>query len=104
MNHKNLIQVNHHSIENQIFFSNFLFFKAPLSYSQSPSSTTTTTIDLSQNYSSQQMNINNQNDYSSLQPRHPVQPPMNVPRQRPTIPNSKTNDCYSRLIHFYSTR
>jgi hypothetical protein len=57
-----------------------------LSYSQSPASTTTTTIDLSQGYSSQQMNVNNQNDYSTLQPRYPI----NVPRQRTIIPNSKS--------------
>jgi hypothetical protein len=54
-----------------------------LSYSQSPgSTTTTTTVDLSQNYSSQQINGINQNDYSSLQPRYPIQPSMNIPRQR----------------------
>jgi hypothetical protein len=61
-----------------------------LSYSQSPASTTTTTIDLSQGYSSQQMNVNNQNDYSTLQPRYPTQPTINVPRQRTIIPNSKS--------------
>ncbi len=62
-----------------------------LSYSQSPASTTTTTVDLSQNYSAQQMNGINQNDYSSLQPRYPIQTPMNIPRPRQPSFNN-TND------------
>ena len=62
-----------------------------LSYSQSPASTTTTTVDLSQNYSSQQINGINQNDYSSLQPRYPIQTSMNVPRPRQPSFNN-TND------------
>ncbi|CAF2869142.1 unnamed protein product [Rotaria sp. Silwood2] len=58
------------------------------SYSQSPSSSSTTTIDISQDYSSQQINGNNQTDYSTLQPRYPIQATMNVPRQRIPIPNA----------------
>ncbi len=61
-----------------------------LSYSQSPATTTTTTIDLSQSYSSQQITNSNQNDYSALQPRYPIQPSMNLPRQRAPMPTSKS--------------
>jgi hypothetical protein len=79
-------------------FSFYFSSKAPmntLSYSQSPA-TTTTTIDLSQGYSSQQITNPNQNDYSSLQPRYPIQQPsMNLPRQRAPIPTSKST------INFY---
>ncbi len=90
VNHKNLVKVTF-----EFFFIFLLIFSsiAPmntLTYSQSPASTTTTTIDLSQGYSSQQMNVNNQNDYSTLQPRYPTQPTINVPRQRTIIPNSKS--------------
>ncbi|CAF0886338.1 unnamed protein product [Rotaria sordida] len=59
-----------------------------LSYSQSPppsSAATATTVDVSQDYPSQQINGTNQTDYSSLQPRYAVQSTMNVPRQRMPI-------------------
>lgn len=63
-----------------------------LTYSQIPPSTTattTTTIDLSQGYPSQQINGTNTNDYSSLQPRYPTQSSMNMLRQRAPMPISK---------------
>jgi hypothetical protein len=77
-----------------------------LSYSQSPATTTTTTIDLSQSYSSQQITNSNQNDYSSLQPRYPIQPSMNLPRQRAPMPtnnylqttSNNSNDIVHQLV------
>jgi hypothetical protein len=86
-------------------FSFYFSSKAPmntLSYSQSPA-TTTTTIDLSQGYSSQQITNPNQNDYSSLQPRYPIQQPsMNLPRQRAPIPTSKSKiNFYVYLFSFF---
>jgi len=79
--------------EPQKFNPSKKIFKNPINtlfYFQSLASTpTTATIDLSQGYSSQQINGTNQNDYSSLQPRYPIQPLMNIPRQRTPIPNSK---------------
>ncbi|CAF4612181.1 unnamed protein product [Rotaria socialis] len=61
-----------------------------LSYSQSPvsTSTITTTVDLSQDCSSQQNNGTNQYDNSLIQPRYPVAASVNAPRQRISIPNN----------------
>ncbi|CAF5076966.1 unnamed protein product, partial [Rotaria sp. Silwood1] len=58
-----------------------------ISYPQSPPLSSTTTIDISPDYSSRQVNGTNQTDYSSLQPRFSIQTTMNVPRQRMSIPN-----------------
>jgi len=46
------------------------------------------------------MNGTNQNDYSSLQPRYPAQPSMNVPRPRAPILNSKEKKFF--FLNFYS--
>lgn len=88
----------------------FLFLKDPmntLSYCQTPASatTTTTTIDLSQGYSSQQINGTNQNNYASLQPQYPIQSAMNMPRQRAPMINSKLNtSSFSLFISFFFLR
>ncbi|CAF4804122.1 unnamed protein product [Rotaria sp. Silwood1] len=58
-----------------------------ITYSQSPPLSSTTTIDISPDYSSRQVNGTNQTDYSSLQPQFSIQTTMNVPRQRMSIPN-----------------